>query len=142
LKKSKVTKKYEGKYNDKKCSSKNEAGEGKYELKEGVGKGKTLKAKGGGANLEVPGVGGVSCTKSSATGKFTSPKTAGDILVTFTGCEISRIKCETTATEGEIKTNALKGSVGYLNAPTIHCQDLLLNVTGSVVGEVVPTRAA
>jgi len=55
-------KKYEAGYNDKLCSEKNPTHEGKYELQEGIGKGKKFKGKGGGANLEVKGLGGVGCT--------------------------------------------------------------------------------
>lgn len=155
----KVEKKYTGRYTDKKCSkeaSEAERLEGKtnkYELKEGVGKGKEFKGKGAGANLEVVGIGGVACTSSSDEGKFASPKTAAGITVTFKGCELSGHKCENTGKAGEIKTNPLKGVVGYINRAThevgvdlsaesgtyeakFDCGELEMRVSGSVVGLV------
>jgi hypothetical protein len=151
----KVNKKYTGKYNDKKCSSANEKGEGKYELKEGIGKGKAFKGKGGAANLEIEGVGGVRCSKSADTGKFNTPKTADDVNVTFSGCVFETHTCSNTGKAGEIKTNPLKGEVGYLEGegtehPVIgerlqaetgeyeaefQCGELFFRVEGSVIGE-------
>ncbi len=89
--------------------------EGKYEQYQGIGAGKPFTGKSeGGANLEIDGVGGVHCTASSDEGKFTSPNTAGKILVTFTGCTFKGSQCNNTGKAGEIETNALKGEVGYL----------------------------
>lgn len=107
-------KKYTGGYNNKTCSEANATHEGKYELKEGIGKGKAFKGKGGTANLEIQSVGGVSCTSSSDTGKFTGPKTGGNIVVVFEGCELLHHPCTNTSKSGEIKTNPLKGEVGYI----------------------------
>lgn len=151
----KVEKKYTGKYNNKTCTEENTKSEGKYELREGIGKGKAFKGKGKGANLEIQGVGGVACTSSSDAGKFTGPKTAGGVSVTFKGCELLHHQCENTATPGEVKTNLLKGEVGYieggkethqvgvsLTAETglyeaeFHCAELELRVSGSVIGLV------
>ncbi len=89
--------------------------EGKYEQRQGIGAGKPFTGKSeGGANLEIDGVGGVHCTASTDEGKFTTPNTAGKILVTFTGCTLKGGQCNNTGKAGEIKTNALKGEVGYL----------------------------
>jgi hypothetical protein len=127
-----TTKKYEGKYTDKKCSkvaTAKEIEEGKtnkYEFEEWnkgsatsktgkKGKVKKFKSKGKpSANLEVPGVGGVACKEVTDKGEFTGPKTAGDIEAVFKGCQISTEPCENGAA-GEIKANKLKGSVGYAN---------------------------
>lgn len=155
----KVEKKYHGKYTDKKCSVESATHEGAYELQEGIGKGKAFKGKGKGANLEIVGVGGVTCTSSADTGKFTGPKAAGGIKVTFKGCELVHHQCENTATVGEIKTNPLKGEVGYieggksehkvgvaLTAETglyeaeFHCGEQNLRVTGAVVGLLTSPR--
>jgi hypothetical protein len=119
LTKSKVTKKYEGQY-EKGCVTKNTKGEGEYELQEWnleakKGKAKEFKGKGGGANLEIIGLAGVECAKSSDKGKFTSAKTAGEIVVTFTGCKYQGKNCSTAGSaSGEIKTNKLVAVVGYL----------------------------
>jgi hypothetical protein len=113
LKKNSKTKKYEGKY-EKGCEKTNAKGEGKYEIKEGIGKGKAFKGKSKGSNLEVRGFGGITCTSSTDTGKFTSPTTGDDIVATFKGCQFNGKKCESGATAGEIVTNKLSGGVGYL----------------------------
>lgn len=155
----KVENKYTGTYTDKKCSheaspAEKEAGKtNKYELKEGVGKGKPFKGKGSGANLEVVEVGGVACTSSSDSGKFTSPKGAGDVVVVFKGCELNGHKCENTGKAGEVKTNPLKGEIGYVEKAThkvgvdlsaetglyeaqFHCGEITMRVSGSVIGLV------
>jgi hypothetical protein len=160
LAKNATTKKYEGKYTDKKCSNeateaeKAEGKKNKYELKEGIGKGKAFKGKGGGANLEIVTLGGVTCTSSADGGKFTGPKTAGGVFVTFKGCELSGHKCENTGKAGEVKTNTLEGVIGYINkskhevgvdlsAETgsyeaeFTCGELEIRVSGSVIGAVV-----
>ncbi len=153
----KVEKKYTGKYTDKKCSieaSEAERAEGKknkYILQEGIGKGKKFKGKGKGANLEVIGLGGVTCGSSADEGSFTGPKAAGKVIVTFKGCELSGHQCENTGKAGEVKTNPLKGEVGYINKAThevgvdlsaesgtyeakFTCGELELRVSGSVIG--------
>jgi hypothetical protein len=156
-----------GSYTEKKCATLAPAGtyraggapEGKYELREGIGKGKAFKGKGKGANLEIKGVGGVACTSSSDTGKFTGPKSAGGVSVTFKGCELLHHQCSNTATLGEIKTNLLKGEIGYieggkakhevgvaLSAETglyeaeFHCAELELRVAGAVIGLVTSPK--
>lgn len=165
---SKVNGKYTGRFSEKKCSKEASAKEieegkkNKYELKEGIGKGKAFKGKGSAGNLEVEGVGEVQCSASVDTGKFNSPKTADEVKVTFTGCVTLGHKCESAgAKEGEIKTNTLEGEVGYLAGggtehPTVgvdlkpqspatslaeftcNPEELNLRVIGSVVGEVEP----
>ncbi len=158
----KVGGKYTGRYTDKKCSkeatgAEKEAGKtNKYELQEGVGKGKAFKGKGAGANLEIAGLGGVACTSSSDSGKFTSPKGAGGVVVIFKGCELNGHKCENTGKAGEVKTNPLKGGIGYINKAThevgvdlsaetgpyeaeFHCGEITMRVSGSVIGVVTST---
>jgi hypothetical protein len=131
--------------------------EGKYEIKEGLGKKATFSGTGKGANLQINGVGGVTCKGSKDTGKFNSTKTANEVKVTFTGCELNKQKCSNTATAGEVKTSTLKGEVGYLEgeggpepvmgillSPETSAYDaifkcgpeLYLATLGSVIGEV------
>jgi hypothetical protein len=123
----KVGKTYVGHYTAKTCTaaSKVETG-GKYEFepfslgssKEKTGKKgkvKPFKGKGGPANLEIVKLGGVSCASSTDSGEFTSPKTAGDIVVIFKGCKFEGKTCSNTSKAGEVKTNPLVATVGYLN---------------------------
>lgn len=155
----KVGKKYTGRFTDKKCSveaseaQRTEGKENKYELQEGIGKGKEFKGKGAGANLEVVTLGGVTCTSSADVGYFTGPKAAGKVVVTFKGCELSGHKCENTGKAGEVKTNSLQGGIGYINKAThevgvdlsaesgpyeakFTCGELEMRVSGSVIGVV------
>lgn len=165
----KVSGKYTGKYLDKKCSKEATAKEitegkkNKYELTPGYkGKsGKPFKGSGHGANLEANGIGGIACTSFSDSGKFTSTTTAGDVVAVFKGCEYIGLKCASTgAKAGEIKTNPLTGTVGYLAGkgtptPTVgasltaesgpylavfKCQNEYFWVTGAVIGEVSPVN--
>ena len=101
-----------GKY-EKRCKVAKEGGG--YEIKEGFGKGKPFKGKGDGANLNITNFGGISCTSSSDSGKFTSPTTAGDVVVTFKGCAYNGKTCESGTTAGEIVTDPLEGKVGYIS---------------------------
>jgi len=156
VKKNGATKKYEGAY-EKGCVTKNAKGEGKYEIKEGFGKGKVFKAKGGGANLNIP-IGGIDCLKSSAVGRFTST-TTGDATATFEDCEFNGKKCNSAgAASGTIVTDPLVAVVGYLKGQetlssqvgaafsaesgevlaAFDCGADDFAVTGSVIGEVTP----
>lgn len=132
--------------------------EGKYEVMEGIGKGKVFKGTGGRAELEVHSVGGIICQSSSDSGKFSSPKEASDIAVTFKGCEYIDTKCESKgAKAGEIKTNTLKGELGYIDAAKdevgvdltpesgtyeaeFTCEPQEMRVRGSVIGLVGPVN--
>jgi hypothetical protein len=163
----KVGGKYTSKFTDKKCSkeaSGKEVEEGKtnkYELQEwnkAPSKVKAFKGKGGRADLAIEGFVTVACAKSTDSGKFTGPKTAGDVVATFTGCEIAGIKCSNTSKAGEIKTNPLDGEVGYINKTKkevgadlkpessayfaeFQCEEaipLRLRTSGSVIGRVSP----
>jgi hypothetical protein len=162
---------YTGMYTDKKCSKLAPEGkyraegkpEGKYEfqpwnLEAKKGKAKVFKGKGAGSNLDVVGLGEVTCTSSSDEGFFSGPKTADKIKVTFKGCEVDAEKCHSKgAATGEIKTNTLDGEVGYINKAKkevgvdikaesglyeaeFECGTLPLDavVKGSVVGLVEP----
>lgn len=163
----KLGKKYTGDYTDKKCSKEASAKEieegktNKYVLRpwdKEPSKVKAFKGKGAGSNLDVVGLGEVTCTSSTDEGKFTGPKTAGGIKVTFKGCEVDHEKCHSkSAASGEIKTNTLDGEVGYINKATkevgadlkaesgpyeaeFECGVLPLDavVKGSVIGIVEP----
>jgi hypothetical protein len=155
----KVGKFFTGGFNNKTCSEANPEHKGKYELQEGIGKGKVFKGKAKGANLEVKGLGGVACTSNSDTGKFTGPKTGAGIVVTFKGCELNHHQCESGATLGTIVTNPLKGEVGYIEGgkakhevgvaitaetglfeAEFHCAEIELRVSGTVIGLVTSAK--
>lgn len=164
-------KKYTGGYTDKKCSAESPTHEGKYQFEEWFlgnkeaktgkqGKVKELKAKGAkgiGANLEVIGLGGVFCAKTAATGFFNGPKSARDVVATFSGCELEHKPCKSLQAgtkSGEVKTFPLKAEIGYLSAAEhlagaafspesglylaqFECGgEQELRVSGSVIGEV------
>jgi hypothetical protein len=113
----KVSGKYTGKYNNAACTEVNGTGEGKYELQAGVGKGKAFKGKGAAAVLHTPAVGGeVTCKGSKDEGKNTLTGQK-EVKVTFTGCASLGKTCNSAgAKSGEIKTNPLAGTLGYISA--------------------------
>jgi hypothetical protein len=150
---------YKGHYSSKKCEASSYHAEGgqKYELQEwNKAKPKAFKGKGGGANLEIEGVGGVTCTKSSNTGQFTGGKSAGKITAIFTGCLLHSDPCTSAgAKSGEVKTKALDGVVGWISKAKEEvgvelkaeaglyeaefvCGELNLRVSGAVIGLVKP----
>lgn len=110
----KVQGRHTGGFDDKTCSEPDANGEGRYEFEEGIGKGKPFKGKGKGADLEVKGLGGISCTSSADSGRFTGPGTAAGVEVVLKGCEFLHLRCENTATPGEVRTSPLVGEVGYV----------------------------
>lgn len=92
-----------------KCTSHKTGGE--FEWLPGAGKTK-FTGVGGVGTLETVKKLRVTCKTEVSSGEFTSPKTAGNIQVKFTGCESAGLKCSTPgAASGEIKTNALAGSL-------------------------------
>ncbi len=151
-----------GKYN-KLCIVEGKHGlkENEYEIKEGVGKAATKAAKGSGkkATLHTPAVGGeVTCTAFKDELKITTPKHEAKVISTFTGCVSLGKKCSSSgAAAGTIKTNALEGDLGYINAAekrvgvdlkaegggelaAFDCEGLEIKVTGSVIGETSPVN--
>ncbi|HEX4483248.1 MAG TPA: hypothetical protein VH081_05630 [Solirubrobacteraceae bacterium] len=166
LSKNATTKKYEGKYSEKKCSkeaSPTEQAEGKknkYELQEGIGsKGKGFKGKGGKATLHTPAVGGeVTCKSFGDVGKVATPTTESGVISEFKTCESLGKKCASPGEKaGTIKTNSLKGVLGYINkgAKTVgvalspesgsvlaefNCEGLEIVTSGSVIGTIAPVN--
>jgi hypothetical protein len=159
-----TAKPYTGKYTDKACSKEATSGEkaegkkNKYELQEGIGaKGKGFKGKGGKATLHTPAVGGeVTCKSFGDSGNITTPTTEGKVISEFKTCESLGKKCSSPgAKAGLIKTNPLKGVLGYINkskkevgvalsAETgsvlaeFNCEGLEIVTTGSVIGTIAP----
>ena len=118
--------KYTGKYKDKLCGPTEEASpaeitegkKNKYELKEGLGKGKGFKGKGGEAVLHVKtylGDNTVKCGSSKSEGKPALPNLEKGVSITFKKCEALGAKCASAgAKAGEIKITGLEGELGYI----------------------------
>jgi hypothetical protein len=117
---------YTGRYDDKKCSEKDAANEGEYELQEwneaakgGETKIKAFKGDGKNFNFEIQGLGGFNCTKSTMGGKVTSLTTLGEMTITLKGCVLLAHPCESTSPQaeasGEIVTKPLAGRLGYIS---------------------------
>jgi hypothetical protein len=80
---------------------------------------KQVASEGGTTMLET--VTGVKVTCKTATNSGTIPANGANAVreatVTFTGCEADGFKCKTAgAAAGEVRTNLLKGQLGYLGA--------------------------
>src|ERR1700727_1872323 len=119
-----TAKPFTGKFTDKKCTKeatpeeKTAGKKNKYELQEGVGaKGKGFKGKGGKATLHTPAVGGeVTCKTFGHSATITTPTTEGQEISEFKTCTSAGKKCTSPgAKAGLIKTNPLKGVLGYIN---------------------------
>jgi hypothetical protein len=63
--------------------------------------------------LETVGKTTITCEGESSTGEITGNKAVGNVIATFTGCDISGVSCQSTgAAEGTIVMNALEGTLG------------------------------
>jgi hypothetical protein len=64
-------------------------------------------------NVEYPEY--VECSSEQNTGRAIGVDELEDVVVTFKGCEFNgAVSCSNTAKEGEVKTEPLKGHLGYL----------------------------
>jgi hypothetical protein len=146
-----------GKYEDKQCTTEAGSVKGeKYELKEGIRKGKVFKGKGGAVRLYVPAINApVPCTGSKDEGKLASPTTVEGLVVSFTGCSTMFRPCTSAgAKRGEVRTAPLDGQLGEIapGAPgllavahtlkgpgsiaSMACEGLNIEVGGAIIGEV------
>src|ERR1700689_3038997 len=107
-----------GKY-AKGCKTETTGKAAAYEIKEGIGKGKEFKGTGKKATLHTPAVGGeVTCTGFKDSGYVNTPTTEDKVVSEFTGCTSLGKKCKSTGETkaGVIKTQSLKGTLGYISA--------------------------
>lgn len=154
---------YTGNYTGKACeaATKVQTG-GKYELQEGIGKGKGFKGKGGKAILRVKTALGndtVECASSTDSGTPALPNLETDLIITYKGCKApSAARCSSAgARAGEIKLAGIKGELGYVQqSPTpivdltleseahpgsegeiaaLDCEGLQATVAGGAIGE-------
>jgi hypothetical protein len=145
-----------GKY-EKKCVT--GKGKGGYELKEGFGKGKKITGTSGVATLHTPAADNteITCASSKDEAYLNSTKTEDKIKVTYAGCQLAGLKCTggPKAKTGDIITNELKGTLGYISKSPVKvgikiepesgtylaefkCEETSVKVKGSVIGEVSP----
>src|ERR1700760_4766724 len=153
---------YTGRYSSKSCTpgSQVETG-GKYELTEGIGKGKRFKGKGGKAILHVKtwlGDETVECASSKDSGSRALPNLETDVVVIYKGCKASGNRACSSAGEpsGEIEISGLKGELGFIAEPpepvvglkleseanpgpggelvALNCRGLSVTVTGGLIG--------
>jgi hypothetical protein len=121
--------KYTGSFTDKACTlaaSPEQVATGKenkYELKEGIGKGKAFKTKGGAATLHViiPATGKgafpggahveVKCTSFKGGGQPALPNKVEKVTSAFKGCTVLAAPCQSGSKKGVIETNALSGEM-------------------------------
>lgn len=108
----------------------------------------------------------ITCEKDTNAGEITGAKTVGKVVVKFTKCTIKVLftfECKSKgAANGEIVTNALKGTLGYIEGygsgvglklepetaseytnGEIECAGSnKVKVTGAVIGEVTPINTS
>ncbi len=139
---------------EKGCSK--EGGKGGYALVPGRGKNKAFKGKGGAATLHTPAVAGeVKCSTSKDEGFISSSFTGQEkVKVIFGKCISLGKNCSSAgAKKGEIKTNALEGTLGYISKSPLkvgvslkgeagadsadfNCEGLVIETKGAVIGEI------
>jgi hypothetical protein len=117
----KVGHSYIGDYTTKTCEASSEVlGGGRYELRQGIGKGKSFKGKGGATTLQVNsslGSVAVSCGSSAETGTPALPNLEKGVTFTFKKCKALGTKTCTTAGAphaGEVTITGLKGQLSEL----------------------------
>ncbi|MBA3809375.1 MAG: hypothetical protein H0X28_13435 [Solirubrobacterales bacterium] len=118
----------------------------------------TFTTTSGAGTLETAGGTKVKCTSDSTEGgEVTGEKTDKVKAVIFKGCESSGFKCNTSgAAAGEIKTNELESTLGYINKTTktvgidlqpkgggnfatFECTAFVkVTVKGSIIGTITP----
>jgi hypothetical protein len=112
-----------GEFKNKTCTEGGQAGAGKYELAEGIGRKHGFVAKGGEVQLTTAPPAEISyfCPRSQLKGEFSSPTTIGNVVMTL-GAECSeegsfRRQCSSPShpVGGVIAIGPLSGSLGYVN---------------------------
>jgi hypothetical protein len=153
---------YTGQYDGKLCEEASEVdGNGKYELHEGIRKGRAFKGKGGKAILHVTtslGSDTVECASSSDSGTPALPNRETGVVMTYKGCEtLGSKRCSSTGLRaGEVQISGLMGELVFEeeapNSPVelklesaahpgpggemaqFSCEGLQATITGELVG--------
>jgi hypothetical protein len=121
-----------GAFADKACSAPSSpTGTGKYELLEGIGKGKDIKLTSKGLEdvTRVPPCGGefckpeeavvVACKAMHGSGRPVTPGGLVDVVLTFSKCAIGGSPCQSGAKKGVITTEPLSGQLGRLEGSRV-----------------------
>jgi hypothetical protein len=106
-----------GKFKTGNCTTAAVPGEERFEWLPGVVNNKFKLVSKAATLVVFETVGGtkVTCTGESATGEYTGPKSVGNVVMTFTGCECCKIPCNTKgAKSGELVFAALEGEPGII----------------------------
>ncbi len=157
----KVGKVHTGNYNDKLCTSFNAEGTGKFVLREGVGRIRTSKGKGGPTVLNVQtwlGDSTVECAKSKDRTTPELPNLVVSVEVLLTKCVThvgggTKYCASALRKKGEIKLHALAGELGYISESTpvvgmklwlesepggaianFECEGLEVTIAGEIIG--------
>jgi hypothetical protein len=96
------------------------------------------------ATLETVGGTKITCTGETSTGEYTGVKTIGKMVATFTGCETSKLKCESPGKPGEgvIVTSPLGGPIGFETEVVPASKDHLASELHSESGNVAEFSCA
>jgi hypothetical protein len=104
-----------GAYTDKACSAESPTHEGKYELLDGIGKGKGFKGKTEGGfvlhGVVPPGEIPLQCEKASISGSYVAPNNLANVHIIMSKCEYNiheDVACSMTSTP-------LSGELGWIN---------------------------
>jgi hypothetical protein len=89
------------------------------------------------ATLETVGGTKITCTGETSTGEYTGLKTIGKMVAKFTGCETSKIKCNSAGKGGgEIDTAPLGGPIGFETEVIPASKDHLASELHSEAGNI------
>jgi hypothetical protein len=90
------------------------------------------------ATLETVGGTKITCTNETSTGEYLNTKEIGKMVAHFTGCEVSKLKCESAGKPGEgvINTSPLGGPIGFETIVVPASKDHLANELHSEAGNV------
>lgn len=117
----KASPKNTGKYKNSSCSETEPLGKGKYELVEGVGKGKgfkgkTVKGEVTSLIVKVPeGTFAIECAAGKDSGTPVAPNLEEKVTASFSKCHFFSFPCTSTgAKKEEVKVTGLKGELGYI----------------------------
>jgi len=82
--------------------------------------GEKIKSKSGASKLETPGLPPIECKSSKSVGKVFGTKEINKLKVTFKTCsaEAGAKVCQSGTKAGLIKTEPIRGTLGYLNKAT------------------------
>jgi hypothetical protein len=95
------------------------------------------------ATLETVGGTKITCTGETSTGEFVNTKEVGKMIVKFTGCEFSGVKCNSTGKgTGEIDTHSLGGPIGFETIVSPASKDHLANELHSESGNIAEFSCA